>query len=1791
MFELRAVDGTITRFRSDGRIDYVFDTNNNRVTAGYDALSRLTSLTHSSGASIAIVYNAANLITSVTDSAGRRTTYGYDATNTYLTTVTTSDAKITRYSYQTTGAAQIRHAMLSIERGGTTQFFTYDNNGRLDASSFTGNTQLVDYGYNSTGLVTVDEDVTVAGVTSLYFDHHGQVAKFVDPLGNISTNEFDKDLRLSKTVSTTGETNNFKWFSHGNLQSITDELGFTTSFTYDNPFRQLTSFTDAKGNRTSYTYDDKGNLLTTVYPNGTVESLGSYTLSGLPGNSTNRRGQLLTYTFNSLGQVTRQTFADGSVVTFTYDGRGNVSTAADSSGTTRYDYNFATDGDRLKRITYPNGRFLDYTYDTFGRRIRITDQDGFVTKYEYDSVGRLLRLRDSADVVLLTYGYDAAGRLSRSDKGNGTFTTYEYDAAGQLLSLKNWRNATSLNSKFDYSYDVLGRRVSMTTLDGSWSYTYDGIGQLIRAVYASANTSLTPNQDLQYFYDATGNRTRTVSNGVTTLYTANNMNQYVTVGGVAQSYDADGNLTFDGVNTYRWDQLNQLIFVSGPQGVTEYEYDAFGNRTAKVENGVRTAYLVDPIGLSSVMAEYKAGALNPVRNVYGLGLAARQVGNDRYFFDFDALGSTAGISSSSGTYANSYYYTPFGKSTAKISSLDNPFHFVGQFGVQLELNGMQFMRARYYKTDDGRFANQDPIRLSGGQTNYYSYVDNEPTSITDSSGLASIIDNLSCLNFAMQDAYGYTLTMVEISARTFLFSMLRVSAAMNHEPQPNLEPIYKNPCEAPPEKPKGGAQGGGGGGTDGGGILGFIAGAFDPNQKLPGTGYGPQSFVAQANTIPYRIDFENYATATAPAQYVTISDFLSSDLDWASFQLTDFGFGDQQITVPAHKQTFQTTRSMTYNGKTFDVVIEAGIRTSTGEVYASFLSLDPKTGLPPDVLIGFLPPENGTGRGLGHVSYTVRPKAGLPTGREIRNVALISFDYQLAIATDQTDPLDASKGVDPKKQALITIDAGLPTSTVAALPPVTTTASFPVYWSGNDDAGGSGIAGYDVYVSTNGGAYSRFLSNTTLTSTIYAGAFGNTYRFYSIAIDNTGQRQPVPATHQAQTTTQSVDPLRTKLILPMYEYPLSAPNTLNSWWQQVFNAANASTPITIIANPNSGPIDASHPKYGEWITALTKIRENPYIRILGYVSTRVAPKSDVVRPAAEILGKVQLYSTLYKHPITGLSLIDGIFLDEMSNLVSNVPTYITVATGIRANTGLAGRFIMGNVGTEAPVEYLDQNTADAFIIREGTPTAFFNNPTPAYVSSPAYSHLAFGAIVHGAIGTSILTQILREMKVRQFDYVFITDDIDDPLVDTDSPYDRSPAYFTELLRDIHAPYIAAATFNLAENSAAGTVVGTPVSGDPDTGQTVAYSITAGNANNAFAINAATGRITVNNSAALDFETSPTFNLRVRITDNGSPSLFDENTITIGLTNVNEAPVLVNPLSDQSIAVGILYRYTVPANTFSDPDGNVLTYTATLSDGSPLPSWLSFNPATRTLSGTSVAGNIGIIQIRVTATDPSLASASDVFQLSVAIAAGSSPRVESIVLNDGQSQRSKLKKVTITFDTLVNVAAGAVVVERRDDAPGGPSTVGVISNVVQSITTVGGKTVVTLTFAPSSNPSPLFPDIAGSLKDGNYQVTIDDLGITSLAGGLILDGNNDTLPGGDKVFGNTAVDRFYRLYGDDNGDGFVDLTDLNALVSILTLQVPYREWLDKNGDGFVDLTDLNSFVANLLNNNIRNTSGF
>jgi RHS repeat-associated protein len=1136
--------GFVTAFRLDGKVNYVQDTNGNRITASYTN-GHLTSLTHSSGQSLQIAYNGAGRIKTITDPAsGRLTTYTYDASNEHLMTVTTFDQRTTTYSYDLGSSPAAANALFSVAYPDNThEFFMYDAQGRLKDAHRDGGAEDVKYSYGPSGAVGATD--AADGATTYFFDEKARVAKVDDPLGRDTLFSYCNCGSLTQVTDPAGQSYRFQYDSAGNLIRATDPLGHTVSFGYGGPFNGLTSSTDQNGNTTLYGYDPSGNETSTIYADGSIERM-TYDALGDPKTLTNRRGNPIAYEYDTSGRLTSVTFADSTQMTYHYDARGNLKSTTDASGTTTLIYD---DIDQLKEIEYPGGLFLKYSYDAAGRRSQMADQTGFTVNYTYDSVGRLAKLTDGSDALIDQYTYYDTGRLKREDKGNGTFTTYEYDLAGELRHLVNFAPDGSVNSRFDYSYDNLGRRVTETTLDGQWTYTYDGVGELTHAVFAPNNSSTIPSQDLQYLYDPAGNRTRTMINGVTSDYVSNNLNQYQSIGSQTLRYDADGNLISrtDGAqtSTYTFNDANQLVAASTPAGTFTAQYDASGYRVASGINGQTTRYVIDPTGLGNVVGMYNASGGVVAHFNYGAGLVSRvDATSASSYYDFDALGSTAGLSGSAGSYQDHYSYAPYGAPLASSESVANPFQFIGQSGVMTDPSGLEFMRARYYAADAGRFTSIDPLRIQ--QLGLYNYALDNPLALIDPSGLdctgpedyqrggqtlQKILtdpgtttgeitgDPQRARQQIQQGAIGIKRQTKDLgqdlapspipdprdhrNGPLSLWSILNFFKCLL---QPLLHPL--NPGPNPGPGPGGPSQ---------------PTRSFDPNDKIGPAGYGPQGFIVPGGPLPYRIDFENEATAGAPAQRVVVTDQLDPHFDWKTFALTGVGFGDNDIAIPSGSQHFQTSVNITENMQPVEVDIELGLNPATGLVTATFQTIDPSTFLPPDVLTGFLPPEDGSGRGKGYLSYIVQPKSGLTTGTQIRNVATIVFDANAPITTDQKDDHDPSKGVDPGKQCLITIDTGQPASTVAPLRATESSTNFTVTWSGQDDPGGSGIASYDVYFSDNGSPFVQFLTGTMQTSTTFHGVNGHTYAFFTVATDNVGNVQPTPAS--AQTTTKIVIPV------------------------------------------------------------------------------------------------------------------------------------------------------------------------------------------------------------------------------------------------------------------------------------------------------------------------------------------------------------------------------------------------------------------------------------------------------------------------------------------------------------------------------------------------------------------------------------------------------------------------------------------------------------------------------------------
>ncbi len=295
--------------------------------------------------------------------------------------------------------------------------------------------------------------------------------------------------------------------------------------------------------------------------------------------------------------------------------------------------------------------------------------------------------------------------------------------------------------------------------------------------------------------------------------------------------------------------------------------------------------------------------------------------------------------------------------------------------------------------------------------------------------------------------------------------------------------------------------------TKGGGGSGTGLGSIDPNMKMT-VGVGSEGFIAGQESILYTIYFENKASATAPAQKVVITDILPPSLDWSRVELVEVAFNKVLISIPSGLQHYETTVSVSTDPN--PVRVQAGLEPDSGVLTWVIQSVDPVTGgVPEDPLAGFLPPNSDCGGcGEGFVSFLVYPKADLPSGSTITNEAMIIFDVN--------DPLTTNEVTN-------TIDSVKPSSRILPLPSTTNDESFTVKWVAADNPGGSGVSYLDIYVSIDGGNFDLWLAATSDTSATYNGQRGHTYAFFSLATDKVGNRQDQPSEVHAFTTVSGME--------------------------------------------------------------------------------------------------------------------------------------------------------------------------------------------------------------------------------------------------------------------------------------------------------------------------------------------------------------------------------------------------------------------------------------------------------------------------------------------------------------------------------------------------------------------------------------------------------------------------------------------------------------------------------------------
>jgi len=220
-------------------------------------------------------------------------------------------------------------------------------------------------------------------------------------------------------------------------------------------------------------------------------------------------------------------------------------------------------------------------------------------------------------------------------------------------------------------------------------------------------------------------------------------------------------------------------------------------------------------------------------------------------------------------------------------------------------------------------------------------------------------------------------------------------------------------------------------------------------------------------------------------------------------------------------------------------------------------------------------------------------------------------------------------------------------------------------------------------------------------------------------------------------------------------------------------------------------------------------------------------------------------------------------------------------------------------------------------------------------------------------------------------------------------------------------------------------------------------------------------------------------LEVEVTATDEDDESDSQTFTLNVLSPNEAPQVVSEIDDTAAAVDEPFALDVSGN-FTDPDGDSLTFSAALPNEDPLPGWLSIDPLTGILSGTPAGGDVGVLNITVTASDPDMASASSTFQVTVS-GANVAPTVLPTALHVAASSANGAEVGTVEADdpnlgdTLSFEITGQTIGDTISSAYSIDADSGLIT--VADATQLFPNALVTLTVSVTDSGSPALSDTA------------------------------------------------------------------------------------------------------------------
>jgi RHS repeat-associated protein len=585
------------------------------------------------------------------------------------------------------------------------------------------------------------------------------------------------DLWDGKTNHTIWHYNEYGWLTN-KVDANNHEI---LRYGYDANGRMTWRWTPEKGN-TAYVYDPVGNLTNVLYARSTI----SYAYDAL-NRLTNMMDAMGTTAFGytPAGQLQSENgpWASDSVTNAYAQGLRTALGLA-QPGSSWSQTNFYDNVWRLQTLNSPAGSF-GYTYNSTVSPLvsGITLPNGASIANGYDGLARLTstKLQNSSSSILdsYTYGYDPLGLRTNVTRNLGSAistATAGYDAIGQLTGWSAMEtNTVRLNEQLGWAYDAAHNLHLRTNGALVQTFTVDAANQLTNISRTNSFTvagdtmtnaaSVTVNgQAAQIYGDKTfalaGNALNNGTNTFTTIaqnaggkLVTNTTSSYLPTSN-SLYYDANGNLTNDGLRSLSYDTENQLtnVMVAG-QWRAAYVYDGLGRRriardyTWQAGNWVQTNevhYVYDgmlPVQERDMnnnpLVTYTRGLdlSGSLQRAGGIGgLLARTDANGSTFYHADGAGNITALMNGSQNIVARYLYNPYGKLVGEWGGMAeaNKYRFSSK---ELDpLSGMYYYGFRFYDPNLQRWPNHDPIQELGG-INLYNYVGNNPINDFDPLGL------------------------------------------------------------------------------------------------------------------------------------------------------------------------------------------------------------------------------------------------------------------------------------------------------------------------------------------------------------------------------------------------------------------------------------------------------------------------------------------------------------------------------------------------------------------------------------------------------------------------------------------------------------------------------------------------------------------------------------------------------------------------------------------------------------------------------------------------------------------------------------------------------------------------------------------------------------------------------------------------------------------------------------------------------------------------------------------------